>query len=68
MSVTPYPVSGYVSETITFCGLKTTTLAPAMPRGAVPIAGTPNWLLPDSRIVLPVMNNRADVRAMKNGK
>lgn len=66
--ITNYPASGFVSETITAKGLSSTTLSPVMPRGAMPIPSTPYWLLADGRMVKPVVNNRANVRAMKNGK
>ena len=66
--ITDYAVSGYVSETRTSSGVTTNTVTPLMPRGSTPIPSTPYWLLADGQMVKPVVNNRADVRAMKNGK
>ena len=66
--ITNYPTSGFVSETITTNGLSSTTLSPLMPKDAHPVPNTPYWLLSNGDVVKPVMNNRASVRAMKNGK
>lgn len=66
--ITDYAVSGYVSETKTSAGVTTNTVTPLMPRGSTPIPSTPYWLLADGNMVKPVMNNRADARAMKNGQ
>ena len=63
-----YAVSGYVSETRASDGVTTNTVTPLMPRGSTPIPSTPYWLLADGQMVKPVVNNRADARAMKNGK
>ncbi len=68
MAYLSYPVSGHICKTTTFCGLTTTTLVPVMPKGSRLMPDGKNWLLPDGQIVLPVINNRAEMRAMMNGK
>ena len=68
VSVTPFPISGYMSETTTSHGMTSTKLVPAMPRGSVPVEGTPYWLLPSGEMVEPILNNRAYVRQMMNGQ